>query len=412
MATIAQAFSQLGIAIDDKKILEMEKLVIGFETRHTHAIALGSQSLGVHPIAFIDADRAALFDVFQTSESRVRESIRQAPNINITHKVASDPFNLLCVWLLHLAVIYIQNERVRERFQLNVAKYLHYRFFTSLVKHHLPHGANESVMTAVVNSLTRKFDIVIYKSWRKTIEARCLDLISKEGLHYHTIETASPDAKLLYVLSDTQTRIRDKINTICELYYQYHKQGITIGSRAATDTDLEGEKIVVAKNSIFDTAITNMTVEILNLHQFVERQSATEVAGQFPAVSPSMLCTVLAEWSTLATSQTKNHELDFVKKTPDGEIYIGARALITAIIQNSFRYCLANKIPITNKSQVWTQLKNLYSSSRVMTPEILAIKQSVGYFVESIGRTSRESTKASLRLALIMYVLYRCFRYI
>ena len=411
MSTIVQAFSELGITIDDEKILKLDNLVIGFETRKTHAIALNSQSLGVHPIAFVDTDRQAFFEICKISESKMRDAIKRVPNIDRSRKVSSDPFNLLCVWMLHLAVIYIPNEKVRARFQLNIAKYLHYKFFTSRVNHCFPHGANEAVMAAVINSLTRKFDIVIYGSWRKAIEARSLDLISPEGIHHKTIITASPDQKFLYILSDTQSRIRDKIATVCDIYYRYHKQGNSIGSKSATDTDLDGEKIVVSKNSVFDAAISNMTVEILNVHQFVDRKDAAAVASQFQAVSTTMLCTVLTEWSALASSQTATRQLDYVEKTPEGLHYIGARALITALVQTSFRYCIANRIPLNSKSQIWIQLKNVYSSSRVTTPEILAVKQSVGNFVESIGRTSRESTKASLRLAVIMYVIYRTFRY-
>jgi len=101
-----------------------------------------------------------------------------------------------------------------------------------------------------------------------------------------------------------------------------------------------------------------------------------------------------------------------VDNTPDGPIYIGARALIAAIIQTSLRYCINNRIPLSNRSQVWVNLKNVYSSSRVSTPEILAVKQSVEYFVDSLNRTKRESTKASLRLAVIMYCVYKSFKYL
>ncbi len=412
MSSIVQAFSKLNISITDAMISQMENLVIGFEIRSGHAIALNSQSLGVHPIAFVDSDRHAIFAIFHTSETKLREAIHAAPNINITYKVTSDAFNLLCVWLLHLSVIYIADEKVRFRFQLNVAKYLHYRYFTSLVNHNFPHGAVDGIMTAVINSLTRKSDIVIYGTWRKVIEARCTDLIDKTSIHYNVIQTATPDSKVLYILSDTQSRLRDKINLICEVYYQYHKQGISINSKSATSTDLEGEKILITKNSVFDNTISNMTIMVLNVHLFVDSTAANEVASQFQAISPSMLCAILTEWSVLATEQTKTNLLDYVEKTNDGDLYIGVRALIATIIQTSFRYCINNRVVLSNKAQVWVQLKNMYSSSRIITPEIIAIKNSVGYFVDSIGRTSRESTKSSLRLALIMYVIYRSFKYL
>lgn len=413
MTSITQAFSELHVTIDDRLILQMEHMVIAFETRLPgHLMALNSQMIGVHPIAFLDSDRSALFQLCHVSEKQMSAAIHQVPAINPAFKVPSDPFNLLCVWLLHVAVIYIADPAVRLRFQMSVAKYLHYRFFTSLVNYRLPHGANEDVMTAVVNSLTQKFDIVVYGSWRKALEARCVDLLSKESIHYHTIQTAAPDAKVLYILTDVQTRLRDKINTMCEIYYKFHQDGIKIGSKGATTTDREGEKILVSRNSVFDAAISNVSIEILNVHQFVDRPSVALIARQFSSVSTTMLCAVLTEWSALATEQTRSQQFDYVDHKNGTDVYIGARALVSAIIQTSFRYCISNRIALSSKARVWVQLKNVYSSSRVTTPDVLAVKDSVGLFVEQVGKTSRDSTKASLRLALIMYVIYRALRFV
>lgn len=413
MATIIQAFSELDIKITDRMILGFERMVIGFETRlPSHLIALNSQTIGIHPIAFNSSDRNALFELCGVTEKQVSTAIHQIPAVNPMFKVVSDPFNFLSAWLLHLAVIYISDPTVRLRFQLAVAKYLHYRFFTSLVNHRLPHGANEAVMTAVVNSLTKKFDIITYGSWRKAIEARCLDLLAVNSIHYDAIQSATPDANFLKIIYDTQTRIRDKVNTFCEIYYDFYKEGIQIGSKAATSLDREGEKILISKNSVFDAAITNITIDILNINQFVDRTAVAQIASQFNAISIPMLSAVLAEWSALATAQTKTHQFDYVQTTKSETLYIGARVLITAIIQTSFRYCITNRIPLTNKSQVWIQLRNVYSSSRVMIPDILAVKESVGHFIDGTKKTSRDSTKASLRLALIMFIVYKAMKYI
>lgn len=106
-------------------------------------------------------------------------------------------------------------------------------------------------MLATINSLNRRFDIIVYGTWRKTIEMRSRDLIDPDpnkNIHAETIKTAVPDNLVTYVVTDTQTRIRSKIGTISSIYYDYHRDGIKINSSAATTTDPEGEKILVKEH--------------------------------------------------------------------------------------------------------------------------------------------------------------------
>lgn len=416
---VVQEFGRLGVTLTDAHVVEMTRLVIGFETRGSHVMALNSQTLAVHRAVFTDGDRAAVFQLVGLTEDQVKAAVRQIPTIDPNHKVASDAFNLLSVWLLHLAAVQLRNPTARHGFQMAVAKYLHYRFFTSLVGNFFRHGAREDTMLATINRLSRKYDIVTAGTWKKAIALRCEDLLGPQSIHHATIQTASPDQKVTYLLTDTQTRMRDRIKHIADVYYTTKADGVGVAERASV-VEIDGEKVLTQSTSTFDAMVSTMTVELMNSRAFVDRTVAGYIARQFSAVSPSLLITVLTAMADLAQSQAQSKALDqeiLVEGTKVGlatqdqvKVYAGMRALVTNVIHASFRYCLKNNIPFDNRAELMIRIKNIYASSRITDDNINKVKASLVHFVDQLGVTSRDSTKSSLRLAIALYIVVRSFR--
>ena len=116
--------------------------------------------------------------------------------------------------------------------------------------------------------------------------------------------------------------------------------------------------------------------------------------------------------SELASAQALSKQLDEVKTIAGREIYIGMRALITNIIQKSYRYCIKNHIALDNRGAIFVRVLNVYSSSRISDIDIIHVKESVAYLVDTLGASKRETTKSSLRLAIILYIVVRSFEYI
>lgn len=430
---IRAGFSGLGIELTPQVLSQIERFMVVWEIRGNHSLALNGRLLAVHPIAFTASDREEFFKIFGLQERIVSSIVKTIPSINNDFKVVSDPFNLLCVWVMHLAAVRIQNAMVEHRLSqaqmeaafdsfakgqkahaalqpwfaamFHVAKIMHYKFFTSLVNHSFIHGANEKIMEATLNSLSQKFDIIVYGTWKRVIEARCLDLISYKSGHYQGFRDGI-DKDLLYIISDSQTRIRAKIKKIAAAYYDMHRRGEAIATRSTTTSNQEGEKVLVQMVGTFDKLTSALVVEVLNAHVFINDRLVNQISAPFTNISPSMLKTTLLAFSEMATVQAKASELDKEGRDADGnEIYIGARAIITNIIQKSIRYCIRRNIPVTDKAAIFIKVKNIYSSSRISDPEIIKVKNSIAYFVDRIGGPRRETTKSSLRLALIMYIL-------
>lgn len=411
--TIYAALLTLDLKIDSKIIKNFEDLVVMWELRQQHPVALNSQSIGVYPIAFLPNDRTAFFELFGLTEARVRTLTQKISAIHQDRKVTSDPFNILSTWLMYLGYRDIPSAKTRDEFMFNVAKYLHYRYFTSLVNYYFCHGANEKIMNATINGLSRKFDIIIYGTWKKTIEARCYDLISPESIHLKTFAHAPDDDGFLYAITDPQTRIRDKIKNIFAEYCATRDRGDKIGTRGSTSTSsLDGEKILVHKARTLDLMIYNLQNEIQVERLFIDNQTLTYISNMFTNISQDMLKSALKSMVNLAKTQSDSRELDAVKTVDGKVIYVGMRVFIENLIQKTYRYCIHSGIDVTNKAQMFLKIKNVYSSSRINDEDILANKQSMAYLVTFLNVSRRETTISSLRLALIMYILVRSFRFI
>ena len=208
MDYIKTYFDKLGIKITPQVCRNMHLLVSQWETKAAHPLTLNSQLLGVYTFVFTEADRTGLFHVVELEEPDVKAIIKECskahypPPIVLSRKVTSDPFNLLCMYLLYKAHVDLKKERIMvEQFCLDVAKYFYYKMLASLINHYFPHKADEHVMLAVVANMNRRWDIVQYGTWKKSIEERCRIMCSidpKINIHAKTLLTFGPDKNVLY----------------------------------------------------------------------------------------------------------------------------------------------------------------------------------------------------------------------
>lgn len=408
MASIAEAFGDLGITITHRHIFEMEKLAVNFVLRKTHPLTFDGPYLGVDPIVFLPSDYNALFDVFDVHPKDVEAAIRKAPAINRSFAVISDPFNLLCMWLCHLSHIYIKDKNIRHEFIKNVLRYYHCKIFCSVVNHTFRHGTNRGIMEATIANLSKKSDIIRLESWKRVIEAHVEKMANPTERFYKPLQDASPDLAFLNVITESQTALRQKIITFAQSYYEAYKAGDAMGFSSSVSTSDEGEKILAQTASVVDSATSAMISELLNPNSFVHEISVNQIAKGISTISPRMLRTALLKINETAVIQAATpKKFDEVKQTKDGTLYIGTRALMIEIIRSMIRMIRVKRVDMSNRVEVFNKMKDAYSSSRNSDKDIIAVKNSITLLVDSFNITSSESAKASLRLAVIYYIVYR-----
>ena len=416
MANVQLSLKQLcmqrfNITITKRMIDQLVRVCTLYEVRDDHVEALNSPMLGVNKIHFFDKDQRAVFDVFEVDRNDFAKMIQQS-GLNKDFKVSSDVYNVFTVYMAHCIMKSSLPKSIQEEGCFALWKMLQYKFFSSIVNHMLPYKPNPDVMQATLDGLSAKFDIVNKETntWKLVMEARARELCQKEGnIHYHSILNFTPDQKVVYVLSDVQTRLRTKIKLVVQEYYKTLEEGKRIASTTMTTDDLEGEKIVKELTGSLDNMIAVICNKALNANQFIRNDVVRIVSKLVPNIRPDMMRTLLMFFSNQSVVQYQKHKQDEIDKT--GRYLIGYHILITEIIQRSYRLCILEKVNMKSRLAILDKVRNTFRSSRVNDPDILRIKDSVEHLVEIAKVTSRDSTKASLKIAFILYIILLTFDY-
>lgn len=416
MANVQLSLKQLcmqrfNITITKRMIDQLVRVCTLYEVRDDHVEALNSPMLGVNKIHFFDKDQRAVFDVFEVDRNDFAKMIQQS-GLNKDFKVSSDVYNVFTVYMAHCIMKSSLPKSVQEEGCFALWKMLQYKFFSSIVNHMLPYKPNPDVMQATLDGLSAKFDIVNKETntWKLVMEARARELCQKEGnIHYHSILNFTPDQKVVYVLSDVQTRLRTKIKLVVQEYYKTLEEGKRIASTTMTTDDLEGEKIVKELTGSLDNMIAVICNKALNANQFIRNDVVRIVSKLVPNIRPDMMRTLLMFFSNQSVVQYQKHKQDEIDKT--GRYLIGYHIMITEIIQRSYRLCILEKVNMKSRLAILDKVRNTFRSSRVNDPDILRIKDSVEHLVEIAKVTSRDSTKASLKIAFILYIILLTFDY-
>lgn len=401
------------LQITKKQIMEIVQYAIVYELRDIHPETFNTPLLGVTLAHFLPKDQAALFGIFETDRHEFEKDVNRCPVINVEFNVTSDAYNIFSLWVSHCIIQSDLPETLKHDGMAAIFKLLQYKFFTSVVNYNLPHKASLDVMSATVDGLSLKYDIKKPETstWKTLIEARSDDIIHKGSIHYNTLATFAPDGKVLYIISDVQTRLRSNLVRIIQEYYTNKATNNRITSHSMVD-DIDGEKLVKNLTSTFDTMLENINNQVLNTNRFIRHDFINLVCQLSTNIRPDMVRDLLTKFSDLAVTQYQRHEQQATIGLGSHQLYIGYNILITQIIQKTYRLCILEKVDLKSKLAILDKARNIYRSSRIADVDILIIKNSIEYFVNKYSGSQRESTNASLKIAMILYVMLLSFDYL
>ena len=379
-----------------------------YETRDTHSDALNTPLLGCDKLGFFERDSQMLFDILHVSRDEFKRAIRQS-SIPNSFRVASDDFNLFVVWVAHNYFISKLPQSAKDQVCQSLFFMLVVKFFSGLVRHYYPHGANKGVMEATIDSLSEKFDIKqkATSTWKLIIDKRADEMVDQHGIHSATIKTFTPDKKVIYVITDLQTRIRTKVRLITNVYYEMVKAGREVRESGMVTNDAEGEKIIKELNNSFDGMVTALSNIVLNTQQFLRTDYIMIVCKLVPNVRVDMMRNMLMQFSAHATIQYQKKRGDDMSK--DGKLFEGYHILIQNMIQRLSRDAIMKKVNMNSRLEILKNAMDVIRSSRVNDPIIAMIKESLGKFVIGTRLSQRDATNASLRIAFVAYIILLSF---
>jgi hypothetical protein len=405
-------YENFDISINKKNYLDVKKYVNEFEMRSTHMLALNTSLLGAYKIYFVTKDNNNLFNIFNIDINSFKEIVQSADNIDTDRLVTSDPYNIFVLWLAHQIRKSSLSVRDKEDMQFLLFKMLHYKFFTSVVNHNLRYGADEEIMFYTIDELSGKFYIKHSDTptWRLVMEARSKDIINPKSIHNNTITNFHPDEKILYVITDIQTRIRKQLVTIIMRFHENKKAGNRISS-GSMSSEIDGKKVLKVITSDVDSMIGRITNSVLNTNEFLDESMIKTSVVLTKNITTDLLTNLLISFSDVATVQQKHGDQELIEGTGNKQIIKGYKLLISNIIQKTYRQCmLDNNLDLGSRVQILSKTRNLYRSSRISNKDILLIKTSVEKLVEELSNSRRSSTNASLKIAFILYIILLSFK--
>lgn len=400
--------------ITEMQIRKLISMCLAFETKNRHSEALNSPLIGVVPMYFTTADSDAMFLILGVSEEEISGIIKKADFIQPSWYVLSDPYNHMVMLTVHRIFVSKVSEKLKHDGMIAMLKMLQYKFFTSFVNHCYKFRADEKTMTYVINQLSNKYDLVKYGTWLNVIKARSEDIISQNSIHREVIEKYHDDHRIVVVLVDVQTRIRQKIRLINQLYHEAKEKGIQVGEYTLLD-QIDGQKLIQHTSSAYDTMINGMMQQIQSFATFVDYELIDVLTSRFKNISPELFRVILGMFVDKAFYQSQNRHTAVTKITINGveePVYLSCSMIVREIIQKTYRYIVHTGGDTNSKSAIILRTMNIYTSSRISDPDILTIKRSVVYFVTSTGKTVRDATIAALAIEFILYVIIRSFMYI
>lgn len=404
-------------SISKDQIDYLVECCVFFETKGDNPQALNVPLLGVTPIYFTSTDIELFYTIFGIDENKVKKIIADFDLTEDTWHVVNDPYNHMVIYVAHLVLTSKNlNNDYKQLGLQTLFKLLHYKFFTSLVYNSYKRGANKATMEYVINNLSNKFDIIRYSTWKKVIEERSKDIYAPNSIHYKTLLNYDNDEDIIYVLSDIQSRIRQKIVLINRQYYDAKERNDAIKEYKVIDS-IDGEKVIKAITGSYESMITNLQQQIQTPSRFLDGELINVICSRFKEVSNEMFRMHLNMFCELASIQAetkKYKEIIKVKNQKTGEdeeVYISCNILIRELIQKTYRYCQMSKVNMQSKGDILLKTINSYTSSRVVDPDIVKIKRSFIYFVMNGRKVSRPASIANIALGMIAYLMIKSFNF-
>lgn len=385
------------LEIGPKLVKRLHQYQVGFVNKNEdHIKFFGGNLTGVQVVRFSSEDRDRWFDeVLEVDEVPLGERLLALPTVNRDWHVSSDTMNLSCVWLLHaLAASNKIAEKDKHQAMLDVALVLQYKFLTSRLYQHFRYPAEEAVAEATYAHLSNKYALKEHGSWYALLVARSEEIIGPKSIHLHTIKKMDRDSDVVYMLNDTQGRIRDILKNIYNVFLQVHKQGIRISSVSSV-VEHDGVEILKdrSKNLLAYGRYINEIVADKN--SFI-REELTTIVEKLMHTMPQRLFHETLVW------MSDNYRASGMQ----------VQEVLNETLVHSFDYLADNRSAVQNSHDLpglLSKLRGVYMSSRSTDPALFSLRDKVEKIVRQATGNKNSSNIASVRTGVLLYIVLRSF---
>jgi hypothetical protein len=382
------------LKIDSKLSQNIRAYDATFVTKNSdHISFFGSGLLGVYPIKWLDADRDRWFDdVLEADDLGLSEDIFNLPSVDRNHKVASDVTNLSFVYLIHKLHNSELTDTMIKDASISVIRILHYKFISSILSAYFKYVADEAVAKEAYSSLSQKFDIKRLGTWGALINARAEHLISKDSIHVRrgTFDKMDDDEDVQYVLTDTQSRIRELIKVYTGVFHAVRAED---GRVISTSNVLQVEDGMVIRDvrRAYNQYHTYIKKIIVDDTDFIRYDLVKVIEDAIPSIDPKVFSLCLQYLSANYLDKRRSYVAEFVD---DSMMY-------------AFEFMFQRRMKTSDLAAVLTRLRSMYTGSRINDSEILKLRSVGDKIVREASHRKHSVPTAPERTGLLLYIILR-----
>ena len=404
--------SKYSIIIDKNTVRNIRTMTIKFETYKDHPLVLNTGLLGINKIVFSKYNKTELFDIFDKDEAELKYIISTISTIDTSRIVTSDPFNIFVTWILHNIV----NSKLSQKDQYNTSKHLlmfwQYKFFSSAVNQYYRYGANYDIMQNVFESLSLKSDIRRLESWRRVMIERAEHILDEKSIHIKHIRDYTPDSEILYLISNTQTKLRNQLVKINIKYYEYKATMDHIGSTSATVT-IDGKMLLKEHTSNYELMSTSITSKLIASNDIVGEHYVDALLKMFKELSKTLVLRLLREIGDMAKDQKMKRTLHKVRVDKNRlNVYVGIDALVSNILSSVYKFNIDERVDLRNKMAIFSKAKSLYTTHRPNHLVVNSVKETLFGIIAKNNISKRRSTTGMLVIFVVLYFTIMSFEYL
>jgi hypothetical protein len=387
-----------GVHIDEMLIKRLQRYVTEFTHRNPdHLDFFSGNLLGVEKVRFKSSDWDNFFDeVVRVDDVELRTELMQLPVFEPYGQVGRDVMNITCMWLIHTIYSSHLKDTLKQQGMRCAALIFNYKVLTSKLAHDFKFPADRETAIAVYAELNKKYSLKKHGSWSALLDARAEDMIREGGLHWSTIQNFTPDAGtpgVLYMVTDSQGRIRDLIKTLWEVLERVRKSDakiITTGSHITIDGVAEvgdmTRHLLTYKHYIHSVAGTH--------DSFIKSDLVDVIGMAMHTMNPDYFLQTLVHIS----DQYHGRDSERYESLLD-ETMIHAFTLLAKERQQRNRgFDLANII---------VKLRGVYMSARTQDPYMLELRRLADEIVGESLRGRAASAQAAVRTGVLLYIVLR-----
>jgi hypothetical protein len=398
-AQLKQFFdSTLPSLVADKRLADrLLEFQIKFITKNQdHMEFFGGVLTGVHTVRFTPQDMDKFFiDVLEVDEDEIREGLYALPTINKDHKVASDAFNNVCMYVIHLFLSSNLPDKTKHQGAKACALILLYRFITSQLFNGFKYNADPQIAIATYAALNKKFILKQLGSWNAVLESRTEDLVNPTGLHYKTISQYLDDKKILYAITDSQGRIRDIFKNIYARFAEAHAKGERIKS-SSNSFVFEGDEFLKDKTRSLTVYINYINSIVEDKNSFIKEEIILAVCDIIHTAPPKLLNEALVWISDNYRFSNQKEIKDFIDKT----------------LIHSFNFLQNNRTVVARMTDLISlvqKLKGVYMSSRTSDKDLIELREIVDKIAKKCVQSKNPSVLAAVKTSMMMYIVIRAY---